>query len=66
MRDFDNDLALPFEAGQVIHVPPGIKHAVAADKGVGTISVGGPGASRPRPAARGRRGPEGRRLSRVE
>lgn len=42
IRDFDHDLALPFQAGQALHVPPGIKHAVAADRGVPTASVGGP------------------------
>jgi|SRR5258707_5840589 quercetin dioxygenase-like cupin family protein len=42
VRDFDHDLTLAFEAGQVIHVPPGVKHAVMADRGVGTVSVGGP------------------------
>ncbi len=42
VRDFDHDLALPFRAGQVIHIPPGTRHAVAADRGVSTASVGGP------------------------
>lgn len=42
IRDFDNDLALPFHAGCVVHVPVGIKHAVYADRGVGIVSVGGP------------------------
>ena len=42
VRDFDNDRTHEFQAGQVIHVPAGIKHAVAADRGVGVVSVGGP------------------------
>jgi quercetin dioxygenase-like cupin family protein len=42
VRDFDHGTAQEFRAGQVIHVPVGIKHAVAADRGVGVISVGGP------------------------
>jgi quercetin dioxygenase-like cupin family protein len=42
VTDFDHDRRLEFRAGDVIHVPPGVKHAVAADKGVGVVSVGGP------------------------
>ena len=42
VSDFDHDLKLDFRAGDVIHVPPGVKHAVAADKGVHVVSVGGP------------------------
>ena len=42
IRDFDNDRVLEFRAGQAIHVPPGVKHAVAADRGVEVVSVGGP------------------------
>lgn len=42
IRDFDHDLALPFEAGQALHVPVGVKHAVAADRGSPIVSVGGP------------------------
>ena len=42
VTDFDHDLKLDFRAGDVIHVPPGVKHAVAADKGVPVVSVGGP------------------------
>ena len=42
VRDFDRDRALEFRAGQAIHVPPGVKHAVAADRGVEVVSVGGP------------------------
>jgi quercetin dioxygenase-like cupin family protein len=40
--DFDHDLRLSFEAGDVIHVPIGIKHAVRADRGEAVVSVGGP------------------------
>ncbi|RVT92313.1 cupin domain-containing protein [Rhodovarius crocodyli] len=42
VRDHDRGTELPFRAGQAIHVPVGRKHAVYADKGVSTISVGGP------------------------
>jgi hypothetical protein len=28
--------------GCVVHVPVGVTHAVAADRGVGIVSVGGP------------------------
>jgi quercetin dioxygenase-like cupin family protein len=42
VTDFDHDLKLDFRAGDVIHVPPGVKHAVAADKGTPVVSVGGP------------------------
>ena len=40
--DFDHDLRLGFGAGDVIHVPIGIKHAVFADCGQAVASVGGP------------------------
>ncbi len=42
VRDHDRGKELPFRAGQAIHVPPGRKHAVYADRGVGVVSVGGP------------------------
>ena len=42
IRDYTHDLALPFHAGCAVHVPVGVKHAVAADKGVKIVSVGGP------------------------
>jgi quercetin dioxygenase-like cupin family protein len=42
IRDFDNDVTLPFRAGQALHVPAGIKHAVSADRGSPVVSVGGP------------------------
>jgi hypothetical protein len=40
--DFDHELRLPFAAGQVLHVPTGIKHAVYADRAQAVVSVGGP------------------------
>jgi len=40
VRDFDHDLVLSVEAGCVIHVPEGIKHAVSAETRM--LSVGGP------------------------
>ena len=40
--DFDHDIRLSFETGDVIHVPTGIKHAVHADRGEAVVSVGGP------------------------
>ncbi|WP_431281500.1 cupin domain-containing protein [Humitalea sp. 24SJ18S-53] len=42
IRDHDNGVELPFRAGQAVHVPIGMKHAVSADRGVGVVSVGGP------------------------
>lgn len=42
VRDYDNGAEHRFRAGQAIHVPIGLKHAVAADRGQGVVSVGGP------------------------
>ena len=42
IRDFSNNIELPFHAGCAVHVPVGVKHAVAADRGVKIVSVGGP------------------------
>jgi quercetin dioxygenase-like cupin family protein len=42
IEDFDNVAKLPFHEGQAIHVPIGVKHAVAADQGVEVVSTGGP------------------------
>ena len=42
VADFDHDRRLRFAAGQVLHVPTGIKHAVYADRGQAVVSVGGP------------------------
>jgi quercetin dioxygenase-like cupin family protein len=41
-HDIDNDVRLPIRAGQVVHVPAGVVHAVIADQGDGIVSVGGP------------------------
>jgi quercetin dioxygenase-like cupin family protein len=40
--DYTNDISLPFEAGCVVHVPVGLKHAIHADRGSRIVSVGGP------------------------
>jgi quercetin dioxygenase-like cupin family protein len=40
--DHDSDIVQEFEAGDMIHVPVGLKHAVRADRGVEIVSVGGP------------------------
>jgi quercetin dioxygenase-like cupin family protein len=42
ITDFANTRRLEFTAGQVIHVPVGLRHAVAADRGSPIVSVGGP------------------------
>lgn len=42
VEDFDNRVILPFRAGQAIHVPIGVKHAVKANRGVEVVSTGGP------------------------
>ena len=42
VQDFDNDRRLEFEAGQVVHVPVGLRHAIAANRGVRVVSAGGP------------------------
>lgn len=42
VEDFDNKVTLPFHAGQAIHVPIGVKHAVKANRGVEVVSTGGP------------------------
>ena len=42
IKDFDNDRVLDFQAGQCVHVPVGVKHAVRADRGSRIESVGGP------------------------
>lgn len=42
IRDYTNNLELPFHAGCAVHVPVGVKHAVAADRGETVVSVGGP------------------------
>jgi len=40
--DLSNGRRLPFESGQAIHVPAGVRHAVRADRGRAVVSVGGP------------------------
>jgi quercetin dioxygenase-like cupin family protein len=40
--DLTNGTQLPFEAGDVLHVPPGVRHAVRADRGERIVSFGGP------------------------
>jgi quercetin dioxygenase-like cupin family protein len=40
--DHDSGVVQEFEAGDVIHVPIGLTHAVRADRGVEIVSVGGP------------------------
>ncbi|MSO42022.1 MAG: cupin domain-containing protein [Solirubrobacterales bacterium] len=42
IADITNDTVLEFEAGQVIHVPPGVYHQVRGDRGTEIVSVGGP------------------------
>ncbi|MPZ68203.1 MAG: cupin domain-containing protein [Actinobacteria bacterium] len=42
VEDLTNDLTYEVRAGQVVHVPEGIVHAVRADKGTRLESVGGP------------------------
>jgi len=42
IRDLTNDVAHAFRAGQVVHVPAGIRHQVRGDRGVVVESVGGP------------------------
>jgi mannose-6-phosphate isomerase-like protein (cupin superfamily) len=40
--DLTNGERLEFEAGDVVHVPPGVRHAVRADRGERIVSFGGP------------------------
>ena len=42
IADLTNDRVLEFEAGQVLHVPPGVQHQVRGDRGEEIVSVGGP------------------------
>jgi len=42
IADLSSGAELDFEAGQAIHVPPGIRHQVRADRGSRVVSVGGP------------------------
>ena len=42
IKDHDNDVVLEFTAGDVLHVPIGVRHAVRADRGSTVVSAGGP------------------------
>ncbi|HLN04683.1 MAG TPA: cupin domain-containing protein [Acidimicrobiales bacterium] len=42
VEDVTNGRTLLFGTGDVIHVPPGVVHAVRANRGRGVVSVGGP------------------------
>lgn len=42
ISDLTHGIDHPFAAGQVVHVPKGIKHQVRADRGTQIESVGGP------------------------
>ncbi len=42
VEDLTSGVRIEFEAGQVIHVPAGLRHAVSADRGSRIESVGGP------------------------
>lgn len=42
IEDLTNGVEHEFEAGQVIHVPPGVRHCVRANRGSLVESVGGP------------------------
>lgn len=42
VEDLTHGLRIEFEAGQVVHVPAGVRHAVSADRGSRIESVGGP------------------------
>lgn len=42
IEDATNGVVHEFEAGQVAFVPPGVEHAVAANRGVAVRSIGGP------------------------
>ena len=40
--DLTHEVTLEFAAGDVIHVPVGVRHAVRANRGSPVVSVGGP------------------------
>jgi quercetin dioxygenase-like cupin family protein len=42
IADLTNGVEHPFGAGQVVHVPAGLRHQVRADRGSSLESVGGP------------------------
>lgn len=47
IADLSNDVVLEFEAGDALHIPPGVQHAVRADRGSDIESVGGPAPADP-------------------
>jgi len=42
IEDLDSGQSYVFRAGQVVHVPPGVRHQVRGDRGELVESVGGP------------------------
>lgn len=42
VQDLTNGVRLEFEAGDAVHVPAGVEHAVCADRDSRIVSVGGP------------------------
>jgi quercetin dioxygenase-like cupin family protein len=42
VRDYDADVRVEFGPGEVLHIAPGVQHAVSADRGEVVESVGGP------------------------
>src|ERR1700739_2255345 len=42
VHDYTNDVHLPFQPGCPVQGPVGISNAIAADRGVEIVSVGGP------------------------
>ena len=41
-EDLTHGVKIPFGPGDTVHIPPGVWHAIAADKGERVTSVGGP------------------------
>ena len=41
-EDVTNSLALEFGPGDAVHIPPGVIHAIAADRGERVVTAGGP------------------------
>ena len=42
ITDLTNDVTLEFEGGDIVHVPPGVRQAVSANRESNIVSVGGP------------------------
>jgi quercetin dioxygenase-like cupin family protein len=42
IHDLTNDTSLEFGAGDLVFVPPGVRHQVCGDRGTAIVSVGGP------------------------